>query len=565
MQHLDNGSIVIAVLLVSSLMALLVSFITARSIRSGLPCWRISNWLFALGFVLLLGRGIIPDWASILVANGALIATVLLISETVKSFGSGKGDRRVALGIGALFLVGFSVLLFVFDSRNGRGIVMFSLVAASATLALHRLRNVPPISGRSILLWTFRATFAVAVILALGYLFKLLEIDHPPLPDSGQPGISLFFLAVFVAWNIGVLVLLLSASQMELASKVLEIGQSRNELDTLYAMYRATHEVEGLEALFARIFAELKGIVRADTAGLYLVEDGDLRLVAYDGFSTELAERLKRAKHRGTATTAAFRRRAPQLVHAEDNRDPELRVIIALQCMESFISIPLLEGPECIGVVTLGFRMRQVPGAERAELYGSIGSILGSAIRNAKLKQELRDAALRLEEQARTDPLTGLLNRRAMRSALEREVERSVRYGTRASLVMADIDDFKTVNDSKGHDCGDAGLVFFSGALTQAARAADSVSRWGGEEFLLLLPQTDSAGATAFADRLRGAIAGGGFVCRGSTVHIRASFGVAELDPAAGIDLSLSRADDALYRAKALGKDRVVPWEGELS
>lgn len=172
--------------------------------------------------------------------------------------------------------------------------------------------------------------------------------------------------------------------------------------------------------------------------------------------------------------------------------------------------------------------------------------------------EELRQQKEAAERAARIDALTGVANRRAFDEIAEHEVQRALRYGMPVSLIMIDLDHFKTINDSYGHQTGDAVLVSFARTITQAVREVDVVGRWGGEEFLVLLPGTAAAEAMRAAERMRAALAECHLHLQGRRIHFTASFGVAEFNPA---ELSLysllDRLDGALYRAKAAGRDRV--------
>lgn len=161
---------------------------------------------------------------------------------------------------------------------------------------------------------------------------------------------------------------------------------------------------------------------------------------------------------------------------------------------------------------------------------------------------------------ATTDSLTGIANRRAFAEALAREVERAARYATPLSLVMYDLDYFKRVNDNFGHDVGDDVLQAITGLVKENIRAVDLVARWGGEEFLVLMPQTDMQAARTVAEKLRRAIAEHRFDKAGK---LTVSFGVVTFEPQDDPNTLLKRADDALYLAKERGRDRVETLDGE--
>jgi len=159
-----------------------------------------------------------------------------------------------------------------------------------------------------------------------------------------------------------------------------------------------------------------------------------------------------------------------------------------------------------------------------------------------------------------TDSLTGIANRREFSEILAREVARAKRYGVPLSLAMYDLDYFKRVNDTFGHDVGDYVLQAVTGLVKEHIRTTDIVARWGGEEFMVLMPQSDRQAARDAAEKLRQAIAGHHFNQAGK---LTASFGVVAFEPQDDLNSLLKRVDDALYLAKEHGRNRVETLVGE--
>ena len=181
----------------------------------------------------------------------------------------------------------------------------------------------------------------------------------------------------------------------------------------------------------------------------------------------------------------------------------------------------------------------------------SLASHAAIALDNARLHQIV-------ERQALVDGLTGVANRRRCSDALAAEVARAGRHGTALSLVLADLDDFKLVNDVHGHAAGDMVLREFADVLRATVRETDLAGRWGGEEFLLLLPGTDAVGAAQLAERVRLAFAERPILTPdGAPLAVTCSFGVSQHRAGEDEDGLTAAADRALYRAKAQGKNRV--------
>ena len=180
---------------------------------------------------------------------------------------------------------------------------------------------------------------------------------------------------------------------------------------------------------------------------------------------------------------------------------------------------------------------------------------------NEKLQKEVEErtrAEEALAKAAMTDFLTGLANRPALLQLLEHEVERVMRSHRPFSLVLADLDHFKKVNDSLGHEAGDRVLVEVARLLREGLRRQDVIARWGGDELLIFLPETASDGAEQLAQRLRVAVAATPLPFDGSMIAVTLSMGVSTLAQGMSITECVRQADVALYRAKSEGRDRVV-------
>ena len=195
-------------------------------------------------------------------------------------------------------------------------------------------------------------------------------------------------------------------------------------------------------------------------------------------------------------------------------------------------------------------------GDQSRELALWLGSQAAVALENVRLHRLVA-------RQASTDGLTDLANRRQFEEGLTAEISRAERFGGPLALVLADLDDFKQVNDRYGHQTGDDVLRAFADVLRDTVRDIDLAARYGGEEFAVLLPQTDLGGAERLAERLREAMAAHVIGPLGETgFSVTASFGVASFPEAAAAAALFAAADEALYRAKSAGKNCVVCADG---
>ncbi len=192
---------------------------------------------------------------------------------------------------------------------------------------------------------------------------------------------------------------------------------------------------------------------------------------------------------------------------------------------------------------------------QRVDFMGEFSEAFNTMVKKLdEARAELEAQKVQLEKLATTDALTAAYNRRKLNELTLAELERVRRYGRPLSLFILDIDHFKRVNDTYGHEAGDQVLVTLAGLLRAGIRATDSLARWGGEEFVVLSPGVTADGEAQLAERLRAAAAAHDHASVGT---VTASFGVAEHSPGETPDELFARADRALYRAKDGGRNRV--------
>lgn len=158
-------------------------------------------------------------------------------------------------------------------------------------------------------------------------------------------------------------------------------------------------------------------------------------------------------------------------------------------------------------------------------------------------------------KKATTDSLTGQLDRDALYLVLEQEIERCIRYGSRFSIILFDIDHFKSINDERGAEAGDHVLKEVSGISSNSIRQVDYLGRWGGDEFLLVLPDTDSQSAVILAERLCCMVKDHDY---GTAGRITASFGVTTYQPGQNLEDVVHHADRAMYQAKQNGRGQTA-------
>lgn len=236
-----------------------------------------------------------------------------------------------------------------------------------------------------------------------------------------------------------------------------------------------------------------------------------------------------------------------------------LLLTLAFDLLTHLTPLPTIYGPPILGFIVLFLTAAGVINTrshrERLELEELKREL---EARVAHRTEQLQEANLRLEAVSRTDDLTGLFNRRGFVSAAGGEVVRHQRSGRPFSIVLADLDRFKAINDSLGHGAGDEVLRHAARVFRSSIRQQDLIGRWGGEELILLLPETAGPGATHLAENIRVALAAVTISLPDRSLIVTASFGVTEFRDGESLEAAIVRADRALYRAKQGGRNRVV-------
>jgi diguanylate cyclase (GGDEF)-like protein len=264
----------------------------------------------------------------------------------------------------------------------------------------------------------------------------------------------------------------------------------------------------------------------------------------------------------GEEALARIRATVPDVVLLDRDmpRLDGLAVLDAMQADEGTAAIPVVfvtgratasELAEGLGRGAHDYVRKPV---EEAELIARVRS----ALRTRRLRDELRERNLQLERMARTDVLTGMVGRRHGATVLAEACAAATATGERLAVIVADIDHFKTVNDNHGHAAGDAVLRAVADVMRDGLVTGETAVRWGGEEFLLVLPGCATSGALARAERLRRALAAAPIDAGGRRHGVTVSLGCAVQTPGETPEALVARADEALYAAKAAGRDRVA-------
>lgn len=225
---------------------------------------------------------------------------------------------------------------------------------------------------------------------------------------------------------------------------------------------------------------------------------------------------------------------------------------------KSIVYYPLTVENKIIGAVTVQSYKNNSYSDRAIGMIKALASYIAIALNNSQKSEELRAKTNELELISKTDVLTGLFNRRYIRSRIDKEVETYQSNNEAFSVVLLDIDYFKKVNDIYGHNCGDYILSKLAKLLKKQIRKQDVLARWGGEEFLILLPNSNEKEAVTLCERLRHKVETTNFSYNKKSIKLTVTFGISEYDEALEIESTINNADRNLYKGKNQGRNCVV-------
>jgi len=338
---------------------------------------------------------------------------------------------------------------------------------------------------------------------------------------------------------------MMKIAEDNLSRKKEELEKANTELSILYEFSSKITKTIDLQKVFCIALdsiMEIKDFELERKGGIFLLEADRLRLLCHLGHSEEFL-RLHKDLKIGDCLCGLAAQRQEVIISKNSEKDPRHTITYPDIKPHGHIIIPLRSPNRIIGVLYLYIPPDFEVSKGKIRLLKTIGSQIGTALENARLYEKTKSLSLR-------DPLTGLSNRRLMEIVLERLMEEGRRYQTPFSALMIDIDSFKKYNDTYGHSAGDALLLRISETIKDSIRSSDVPVRYGGEEFVVLLPKTDKKYASETAERIRREIA--------QRTPVSVSIGVASYNDSVSSGKEvIDRADFALYKAKQAGKNRV--------
>lgn len=327
---------------------------------------------------------------------------------------------------------------------------------------------------------------------------------------------------------------------------------------SLYKVSSVLSHSISMDILVREVLEVISGLegFNASMGGIFIVEGGRMELVSSLGHTEAFLDMHKGMKV-GDCLCGMAAKTGEMIISGDSIKDLRHVFLSRGTPAHGHVIVPLKTKDKVEGVLYLYTPANTKIDEDNINLLSSIGDQLGIAIENAKLYRKA-------QELSRRDSLTGLLNHEEIMAAVKRDLRRTALEETSLSVIMADLDHFKQINDRRGHLAGDAVIRFVAREMLSSIRASDSAGRYGGEEFMIVLPSCGLERASAIAERLRKSLETGNIVLPAKSdmkdiFRITASFGVAASTKERRLDADslVHEADLALYRAKQNGRNRV--------
>ncbi len=362
-------------------------------------------------------------------------------------------------------------------------------------------------------------------------------------------------------------------TNVELRQKTEEVEQKAKDLEEAYRNIKAISEIGqritntlDFDLVLSTIHDSVRGLMDAEMFAIGLYDEAmgivDYRLVVVDSRPWPLFQ--VSVEDGRSIASGVIRTGREMMLENKDELFTENASMMtkAGGCLapKSSLCCPLTLADRITGVILVQSCQPNAYSERHMETIKALASFIAIALNNSHQSEELKAKARELELASRTDPLTGLYNRRHLMEKIQEECVRHKRSNRPFSIIICDIDFFKRVNDVYGHDCGDAVLKALSSLLGRHIRKQDCLGRWGGEEFLMLLPETAAEGAGVLAEKLRRRVEDYEFAYAGMKLPLTITFGVAQYNDDYGVDACIVGADSALYKGKSNGRNCTVTF-----
>ncbi len=549
---MDNRTIVIMLNLTLLITAVFTVMATTKKEDPGHRDWRISSICAFTGFLLLSLQSYVSIFISIIISNYLILMSSFfqILSASEIEYGKKRISLYYALISSCAYMTGF--LYFTYGQFNtpARIIIISVMLAANFTygallLTEHKSSPVSRLRTRN------KSLFALFAVSAVFYTARVLFTyrESMGLTSLYQKNLTTSFSFIYhMTYQISFTLGMFWAS---LHGKTVKLTMEKEKLRNLFSFLNSTAPYLDLKELYPKIKEILKDTMHIDAGGIFLSDGtGSNYTMVYTLHDTTESQPLSFKAGTGVTGKAI---EINDIVETDINNYPEsaLSEQFKKHGVKHIAAVPIRASGNILGAITIIYTSHEKTSFMDKEFFTYLGEQMGIVMQNALLHHQVKS-------NANTDPLTGLLNRRRMIEIMVEEEKIYKRYTDSFCIAIADLDFFKSVNDTYGHDCGDRLLMSVSEIFRKCSRDTDYISRWGGEEFLFLFTRTDLAGAVEILTRIKNGVKSAECKCTENNFKSTVSFGVTQYIKDEKIEKTITRADRALYSAKENGRDSIV-------
>ena len=544
---MDSFSLLFALVLVLSVNTFFSFSITSMEAMTALR-WRFSSVFLLLGSLLLLLQNRVPPLLSIFISNYLILLGFLLQMRTAMLFE--KPREKAGLLFPILLTLFYGAVFFIFTyihfNTSLRIIGLSLLITVIFIYGTLFFRDQRTRSGRGNI--NFFGLFIFSgVVYFVRSLLTALGIGSVQFLMERNIVTSFSFLSTIIVC----LLFNLSLINGALRRKTDIAMEEKSKLQQLFGFLNNTARYLDMTTLYETIENTLRQSLGVRSAAIFMLDEttGTYKLT-YDFNDLDLPRGLLGDIKSGEGLSgAAIEMNRVMETDIDSYPIDRIREAYKKKGVTRLVSAPVKTSEGVTGAISIAYSRRDDTTVLDKDFLYHLGELIGLVLENASLY----DKTILL---AHTDPLTGLLNRRKMTESLCNEMKRAERGGHPFSVAIADLDDFKEINDRCGHNSGDEVLMNTARIFREVCRETDLICRWGGEEFLFLFIDSPGEKAAGIADRIRQRIKETKSPCEcgiGATISV----GVTEYEPDLTLEQLINRADEALYRAKSRGKDRI--------
>jgi len=555
---LDNRTILFVLIMIGFLSTLYSFFPTRKTGDRSMNMFRAANIAYLAGFGLLSLQGRIPPFFSMVISNTFILTAFALFSYTVNMIYKADISRKILYCIYPLHLLLFIIFTLFYPITFVRIVIISLGIMLFMTVSLVKLRKSRILRKTAI--------FRMVILTQAGYLFfhmfRIIQTSQfffniESIFNENFPTAIIFLSSMSYHISMNLLIIITRNRQyaQEALDRVRLLEQTHAEMSRINSIPFSQSADQNGDDLYTSISNFILQYFGAAGIAIHLYnpERNELQLVFVSEKMAGVRELAGVLPIRENFITGrAFIRREPVFITVDQYPNAEILERLHNDKITEAASFPISSHSGTIGTFTMIFENEVHLIKDNYDIFKLVSIQIGSIIENSELSRMLL-------AQASTDPLTGIANRREFLKRLNEEFSRAQRHGTALSLLMLDIDHFKKINDTYGHDAGDYVLKEMSRIIRSDLRAEDLFGRYGGEEFLILLGNCSLKEAEELAERYRKKIESSEMKFRNTPIRITISIGGTELVPGdSSGDVLITRSDTLLYEAKNCGRNKCV-------